>query len=401
MTQEEIVELLKKDDKEELSKYEKTELKEMLIEDIKFDPLSYVLKKEDSASLLHISAMNNSIKCFDYLLNDVQIPINSKSEFGLLPIDYSLKFGSYEMSSHILSIYKNNQNEESSSNCEINLENLFSQDYGNTKSPLTLLYNCIRQNNREETNRLINLLFTFGYDPNKIQSTASRRHIISHACYELSIQQLSILIKHFTPLPGEDGFNVLYDIIRLKTPLLEELIKTGWDVNFIKDGNTLLYQACSQNNEKAVEILLKYMDQIDPPNTEKPAVCLLCMTHNPNIAKMILSKNIDVHRLDAGGNCAPFYLLDVGEEKNNLEILSMLFDHGYDINFKDKNGKSLIGIFLSSIKTQYSIIEWLILHGADLNYTMPGKGHKGTIKEFMLFQSKNNKRIRKIVQKYS
>ena len=97
----------------------------------------------DSASLLHVAAMNNAIKCFDYLLNDIQIPLNSKSEKGFLPIHYSLQFGSYEISSHILSIYKNNQNEESSSNPENTLENLFSQDYCNTNQDLNLLYNCI------------------------------------------------------------------------------------------------------------------------------------------------------------------------------------------------------------------------------------------------------------------
>ena len=140
--QKEILEFIKNDDKDELEKYEKSDLKKMLIpEKNSFFP--YIKNTEDSVSLLHVAAMNNAIKCFDYLLNDIQIPLNSKSEKGFLPIHYSLQFDSYEISSHILSIYKNNQNEESSSNPENTLENLFSQDYCNTNLDLNLLYNCI------------------------------------------------------------------------------------------------------------------------------------------------------------------------------------------------------------------------------------------------------------------
>ena len=147
---------------------------------------------------------------------------------------------------------------------------------------------------------------------------------------------------------------------------MEELIKLGWDVNFVDEGETLLYFACFQNNEKAVEILLNHMHQIDPPNAT-PAVCLLCRSHNPNIAKMILSKNIDVYRLDENGRFGPYYLRG-GEEKNNLAILSMLYDHGYDINYKGRNGVSIFEPFLINIiKSQNKIIEWLILHGADTN----------------------------------
>ena len=190
----------------------------------------------------------------------------------------------------------------------------------------------------------------------------------------------------------------MHDFAEVNGLSLEELIKLGWDVNLVYGGNTLLYYACLNNNEKAVEILLKYMKQIDPPN----AVCLLCMSHNPNIARMFLSKNIDVHRLDVNGCCAPFYLIDVGKEKDNLAILSMLYDHGYDINFKDKNGKTTIEVFLSSIRKQYSIIEWLIVHGADTNSIIIDKSkfNGKSIKQRIIFDSKLNKKLAKMVQKY-
>ena len=170
--QNEILEIIKNDDKEALSKYEKTYLKEMKI----LIKLEYLVPNKDGdyASLLHVAAMDNAIKCFDYLLNDVQIPLNSKSKFGFLPIHYSLRFGFYEISSHILSIYKNN-----SSNPENSLENLFSQDYCNTGNFFNLLYNCNFPKNYEETAPLFDLLFAYGYDPNKIESFLMKQQILT------------------------------------------------------------------------------------------------------------------------------------------------------------------------------------------------------------------------------
>ena len=393
----EIVELIKKDDKEGLSKFEKTDLKEMIIKELEVKFSDRRDDKEDSASLLHVAAINNAIKCFDYLLNDVQIPLNSKSEKGFLPIHYSLQFGLYEISSHILSIYKNNY-----SNPENTLENLFSQDYVNTNLALNLLYNCISTNDYEGLTHLLDLLFTFGYDLNKIKSTRIKEVIIRIFVPTFKDGSTLRFFELFTPLQGYERFTILHNCIATKNnSLLEELIKSGWDVNFIDKGETLLYYACFQNSEKAVEILLKYMDQIDPPNAEIPAVCSLCVSRNPNIARMILSKNIDVHRLDKNGHFGPYHLCG-GEEKDNLTILSMLCDHGYDLNFKDRNGTSLIEVFLTSIKIQYSIIEWLIQHGADLNSIMQpkGKGKEMSVKQHIVRLSKHNTLFANIVQKF-
>ncbi|OHT12418.1 ankyrin repeat-containing protein [Tritrichomonas foetus] len=111
------------------------------------------------------------------------------------------------------------------------------------------------------------------------------------------------------------------------------------------------------------------MTNIDlPPYTQsKAAVHWICTSCNPEIARIILAKGIDVNRLDHDGHMGPFYMLDVGEEDEIIEVLELLLQAGLDVNKKTPTTSSILGEFVSSITKPLKIIEWLLAHGASMN----------------------------------
>ena len=125
------------------------------------------------------------------------------------------------------------------------------------------------------------------------------------------------------------------------------------------------------------------MTSVDLPSDYQSsgAVHWICTSCNPEIARIILSKGgVDVNRLDQEGHMGPFYMLDIGEEDDNIEVLELLLQYGLEINKKTPKTASILGEFVSSITKPLKIIEWLLAHGADMNSKLTtGK----TILEFM------------------
>ena len=173
-----------------------------------------------------------------------------------------------------------------------------------------------------------------------------------------------------------------------------------------KDNKTALSFACFQSNEEAVRLLTNVLIDVDIPSTiqSSGAVHWACQSHNYNIAELIITKGINVNRLDENKKAAHFYLLDVGEEKENLRILQLLMQYGYNINYHPPDGNTILGDFLTSIKKSYKIIEYLLQMGADTNVLMKNKspqaGKFQTIADFMRHTMKSNKQMAEIVEKY-
>ena len=63
----------------------------------------------------------------------------------------------------------------------------------------------------------------------------------------------------------------------------------------------------------------------------------------------------------------PYYMLDVGKEEENIEVLELLFQAGLNINKKTEKTASILGEYVSAITKQTKVIEWLLAHGADMN----------------------------------
>lgn len=139
------------------------------------------------------------------------------------------------------------------------------------------------------------------------------------------------------------------------------------------------------------------MTCIDLPSDvqEQGAVHWICISHNPEIARIILSKGgINVNRLDKEGHMGPYYMLDIGEEDENIEVLELLWQAGLDINKKTPNTASILGEYVSSITKPLKIIEWLLVHGADMKQKLT-TGQ--TILEFM----NQSKELQALASRYS
>ena len=378
-----ILELIEKDDKEGLEEYVKTNGTYLKVR--KAGPIKFHDETLNSFSLLHFSAIYNSIKCFDYLMNDHGIPIDIECDGNYLPIHFSLYFGCYEISSHILSIYKNKthiiERKEQDKQETNELDILFTKDYSNPNPSSNLLLNAFNQGSDIKKRifyQICDLLYNNGYDPNKIQSMDIKERILYYIV--LHVRFHSNFFNYLKPFP----FRHVGNLIVISDPvILEHFFKLGWDPNLIDtNGDTLLTIALLRKQEELVEVLLKYMNPIDPPNAN-PVVCEICRSCKPNIARRILSHNIDVYRLDKFGRFGPFYLPS-RNEKNNIEIISLLIEYGFDINFKDEEGNSLLGsILYRNIRNQYKCCEWLILLGADVYCPINHKINQ-SIKEYLI-----------------
>lgn len=155
--------------------------------------------------------------------------------------------------------------------------------------------------------------------------------------------------------------------------------------------------ACIQQQVAVVQALCDKMTCVDIPYEvqDQGAVHWICISHNPEIARIILSKGINnVNRLDKDGHMGPYYMLDIGEEDENIEVLELLYQEGLDINKKTPKTASILGEYVISISKPLKIIEWLLAHGADMNSELtPGQ----TILEFM----NQSKELKPLAARYS
>ena len=100
------------------------------------------------------------------------------------------------------------------------------------------------------------------------------------------------------------------------------------------------------------------------------AVHWICQSINPEIARTILSKGIDVNRLDEEGHAGTFCLVDHADEDVTIQIIELLCEYGFDVNIKCISAdctpqNSVLGDFVSSIHRPIKVIDWLLDHGAD------------------------------------
>ena len=83
----------------------------------------------------------------------------------------------------------------------------------------------------------------------------------------------------------------------------------------------------------------------------------------------------------------------------------MLYEHGYDLTLKSKKERTILEDFLVTLRMPpYLIIEWIIIHGADVNcpfHTKDPNNQNLTIKQYIVKKARYyNTKLEKIVQKY-
>ena len=350
---------------------------------------SRALLPETDLSLLHIAAYEDSLEAF--LLLD-RIPINIQSANGYLPIHYACSNGSKEVLTYILSI-----------------------DESQAKIDYHTNYNLLQVATLSESPDLLKILFDYGAkldnkgddkdDP--INIAIKRKNV---ECLKILLKHTSVSLKNYNQMTP-----IMLAIINSKFDAVPLLIDAKVDLGYINSNNlTALSIACMLGQKDIIKLICSKLDNIDlPPDVRAPAaVHWLCQSKDPEIAEIILSKNIDVNRVDHDDNVGPHYLLDAADPSTIIKFLELLVNAGFKIDYSTEKN-TFLGECVTSIQLHPEVVDWLLEHGANIYAPLVHTSTPGlTIAKFILenikknintseqAQSKNNKLLKKIAQKW-
>ena len=307
--------------------------------------------KKDTVSFLHLAALYDFLDFFIYLINN-HGSVTQESSSSLNPIDYACFGDSIEVLSYIIAKFPNIlQTKDSyfinavscgSINCckllldkGVKLDNSLQKGSNSPVAVATRLGNA----------QLVHLILT-------------------HEAKTMNASVLAISIIH----SQWHAFRILLN----NYPSSE--------LNNRDTSRNLIFYAC-QNPDTPLDIFKIICDTLgtlDPPNDgaaySESAIHWICQTENPQIVELALNYTIDINRMTNDGKTGPMYFIKQNEE-NNITILEMLVNHGFDINQRMDLYPSLLEFFAFGLKKKFLITKWLLQHGADINAPFIGSSH--------------------------
>ena len=186
---------------------------------------------------------------------------------------------------------------------------------------------------------------------------------------DLSDDQLIVLLKshpEWINIKDKDGNTLLYNACSNdNTKLAKFLIEQGADVN-IKDeeGDTPLYWVCKNDNIELAKFLIEHgADKSVNFKNKYDSTPLIWACHNDNteLAKLLLEHGADVNSKDKNGMTTFSYACSF----SNIELAKLLLEHGADINSKNKYGTT--PLCLACLNNNTEVARFLIEHDADVN----------------------------------
>ena len=314
----------------------------------------------DNLTLLHIAAYYNATECLIYLHSICNMSIFTKGVGGFLPFHYACVGGASECAYIILGIMEDKDKNE--------VKTLFEKDYADEKfSSFNLPFLATLGSSKD----ILLLLFGKGYDFERYQNLQKHNmnKAIEYAIKTKNVDLVEILLRYLKPSKNSsDNTPLMLAVMNNQTAAIPLLLKTKCEPGAkTKDNKTALSYACLNGNiEAAIMIANVLVDPDIPSNIAAPsAVHWICQAHDPKLAEIVLSKGINVNRLDDLNCTGPSKMLDLGDEDEIIQMLELLLKHGFDINKHAQGKNTILGDFLLAIKKRYKIIEWLLLHGAD------------------------------------
>jgi len=299
----------------------------------------------DNLSLVHIAALFDSLEAFMFLTILKKIPMETRSAAQYTPLHYACFGGATEVVAFILD--------------NPNGKNLIKQDTG---VEYTLLYLCVLS----QSDRILRLLFENG-----ATLTFNEQKLFGQAIKQKNVDIIKILLENHPnsrKVENRDFNPLMLAIISGQVDAIPLLYHTCPDITVPVDDKTALSVACFLDNPAAVKLLVSHYNSIDvkPDHKGLAAVHWICQSRNPEIASLVLSKGINVNRVDKDGHMGPFYMLDATKEDDVIKIYEMLLQNGMDINKRENSTlNSILGDVICSIKKSPKIIDFLLSHGAD------------------------------------
>ena len=276
-------------------------------------------------SLIHIAALCDSLEVFIYLCQLKKDKFHTRTPSGASyhPLHYACCSAAYEVAFYILSIDPDEAKE----------------------TPAGIDWHFIYLAAESGDPDILNLILDNGAN---INSEANKRNnSINQAIRKKSIECLRILLEKGSK-EAHDNRNyspIMLAITNNQFMAVPILLDAGDDPEyFAPDGQSALFLACFQRSTETVRLLCEKMQivDIDPTITGKALIHHACGSCDPEIVRIVLTKNIDVNRLDKDGRLGPWYLIDLAKEEDIIRILEMLVEKGFNINLVKKlpNGRT-------------------------------------------------------------
>ena len=382
-----FIEIIKNNDLIKLQELPKDSIDHSSIFAIEDFPNSSISSISSSdLSLLHIAAFYGSTECFLYLHYECDFPLHLETPEKYTPIYYACLACSTEIFQFI--VYNSSKEE---------LESEFEKEYSNIRRTSLLHFSLTNPFN------YILTLENNGYSYDKLIGNNQRK---ANALFKLAMLHNNILavkwlLNKYDKKQSKQNTPLMLAIIHRKSDVAQFLIRNNFGSvdYFNNDGESALSLACYMCMEDVVQSICDVITDVDLPSNRSGdcAVHWICKSKSPKIAKIILQKNIDTNRLNGDGKIGPYYLPDATPEKESLEIIKLLLEHGYNINLQEKDKKTILSHFVGAIKFDFNVIEFLISKGASLNDIY----QKGiTIKERMIEISKKKPKMKEILTRW-
>lgn len=307
----------------------------------------YSYLSSTNIGFIHVAAFYDAINIFTYLVEEIGVDILQTNVNNYNTLHYACLTNSIKVASYILA----KRPETPIIVTQTEYQYIYYAAVGKSTTILELLIKCGADINSQE-NRI--------GDPIKI-ALASRQ-----------IELLKILVKHYKRGDTEQTMTpLMYAINYSFNEAAQFLIESGCIVDEIVSGQKALTLACraAYQDVNLIRMLCDFSHEVDMPSDFKgqSAIHWICLTSNPEIVRTVLEYNIDVNRADDKGCYGP-ELLSEYKTKENLEILDLLYQHGYDpCNVNPITKIPSYVVFLQHIRIPIEIIAWFIKHGVKID----------------------------------
>lgn len=326
-------------------------------------------------ALMHLAALYDALDCFLYL-ETLDLKYNQESAASYHPIHYACWNGSYEVVSYIL------EKDPSEAKVLPSVDN-------------HLIYLATLSGDAE----ILEMLLKNGADVSADQNVKNQP--VNAAIKSRHVACLKLLLK-YKPRRTRDHrefSSLMLAISNCEAAAVPILIECGEDPSYIAPNvyESALSLACFQGEEwiHIVKLICEKAETLDlPPDVkEKGAIHWACSSKSPEIVRMVLERGVDVNRLDKNGYTGAHYMVDACSEDKAIEILEVMMEYGFTLTGPNL---SIVVDFVTAIKKQFRVIEWLFAHGVDPNEKYDNK----KIADYVLASSRTNMKMRKIHQQW-
>ena len=316
------------------------------------DKTNYYPLSKEKVGLIHIAAYYDSLETLLYLERTLKINVLTTTQTNYNVLHYACSGNAIEVAEYILQKFPNLAKVE-------------------TQTDFQYIYLAEEGNSPE----ILKLLFKKGASLKGPGTLAN--HPITQSIKHKNVKCLEILLKNTSHSKENAEYNALMLAIKYnQASAIPLLLDAGIDpAERTPTNETALFLNCFwMRDVNTTRLLCNRLVDIDIPANikDKAAVHWLCMSKSPEIAAIMLEKNIDVNRFDKDGQLGPFYLVDAGVSDDVIiQILEMLYEHGFqiDLRYSEKHN-TILGHFVQAMDIQHKVIKWLISKGANPAYVL-------------------------------